>query len=193
MSREDRDRWDDRYAGGAYAGRLHASALLVDWLPRLPRGRALDVACGRGRNALYLAAAGYEVDAVDISPVALALAAGAAHASGLRIRWHEHDLDLPLPGTATWHVIVVTRYLNLPRVRELVRRLEPGGVLLCEVLLAVPSPETGPRDARFRAAPGALRDAAAPLVLLHDEEGRIVDPDGTAVDVARIVARHDAG
>ena len=70
-----------------YAERTHASALLEQWLARLPRGRALDVACGAGRNALRLAAAGFTVDALDISAAALERAATAAVDAGLTIHW----------------------------------------------------------------------------------------------------------
>jgi len=198
MSDEDRSRWDARYADGAYESRLHPSALLAMWLPRLPRGRALDVACGRGRNALFLAAAGFAVDAIDVSPVAIRLAADAARAAGLDVRFRLHDLDAPMPGDDLWDLVVITRYLNLPRVVELGTRLTSGGVLLCEVLLAVDAPTSGPRERRFRAAPGALRAAVSaqraghsPLSVLDYMEGEITDPDGTRVAVARAVARRD--
>ena len=56
MSVDDRDKWNARYAAGAYAERTRPSALLVDTLARYPLAggaRALDVACGAGRNAIY--------------------------------------------------------------------------------------------------------------------------------------------
>ena len=65
MTQAERDKWNERYRGGSYEGRDHPTALLAEWAPRLPPGRALDVACGAGRNALFLARAGYSVDAVD--------------------------------------------------------------------------------------------------------------------------------
>ena len=81
MSDADRERWNARYESGEYAARTHPSALLAAWTGRLPRGRALDVACGRGRNAIHLAANGYAVDAMDISGVALAKARETPRAS----------------------------------------------------------------------------------------------------------------
>ena len=78
MSNTDREKWNERYTSGAYAARTHPTQLLADWIDQLPRGRALDVACGAGRNALYLAEHGYAVDAVDISSVALDRARAAA-------------------------------------------------------------------------------------------------------------------
>ncbi|MFB6521483.1 class I SAM-dependent methyltransferase [Streptomyces sp. NPDC056401] len=54
-------------------------------------GRALDLGCGPGRNALHLAARGFEVDAVDLSPTALAWAEERARAAGARVRFHQGD------------------------------------------------------------------------------------------------------
>ncbi len=85
MSDADRDKWDARYRQGSYRARTHPTELLAEWLPRLPRGRALDVACGAGRNALYLAEAGYEVDAIDISSVALDRLREAAQTRGVEV------------------------------------------------------------------------------------------------------------
>ncbi|HWM27888.1 MAG TPA: hypothetical protein VNQ14_05490, partial [Woeseiaceae bacterium] len=67
MSETDRLKWDERYRCGSYGGREHPTALLAEWDPRLPHGRVLDVACGAGRNSLFLAATGRQVDAIDIS------------------------------------------------------------------------------------------------------------------------------
>ncbi len=92
MSEADRDKWDTRYRQGSYQARTHPTELLAEWLPQLPRGRALDVACGAGRNALYLAEAGYEVEAIDISRVALERLRETARARGLDVTCIETDL-----------------------------------------------------------------------------------------------------
>ena len=103
----DRQRWDQRYRDGIYAARSWPSAYLRqlhdDGLIQ-PRGRALDVACGRGRNSLYLSAKGYDVDAVDVSATAIAYAANAAIARRARVNWQCRDVLAardPVPRTAT--------------------------------------------------------------------------------------------
>ncbi len=93
MSDADKERWNARYASGEYIARSHPSELLARWIDRLPKGRALDVACGAGRNALFLAAKGYRVEAMDISSVALERAATRARKEGLEVRWIEADLE----------------------------------------------------------------------------------------------------
>ncbi|WP_025769277.1 methyltransferase domain-containing protein [Thioalkalivibrio sp. HK1] len=93
MSDADKERWNARYASGEYIARTHPSDLLASWIDRLPRGRALDVACGAGRNAIFLASKGYRVEAMDISSVALERASKRAQAEGLEVRWIEADLE----------------------------------------------------------------------------------------------------
>ena len=66
MSTEDRDKWNQRYAEDSYR-KSNPVSLLSNWLPEIPVGRALDVACGAGRNSIFMAEAGFQVDAIDIS------------------------------------------------------------------------------------------------------------------------------
>lgn len=211
MSAADRAKWDARYAAGAYQARLHPSAFLAECESLLPApGRALDLACGTGRNAIFLAERGWSVDAVDISPVALRRAAG--HAEGLPIRWFEHDLEAGgafsggrsqacgarggahrmenAPGH--YDLIVNVRYVNLPLLRRLPARLHPGQMLLVEQHLALPeSPPvalSGPRSPAFRVAAGRLRCLAHGLRVVRSYEGLVREPDGTTAAVSRLLA-----
>src|SRR5690606_34658504 len=135
MSESGRDRWDRRYAEGAYAERTHPTALLAEWERDLPRGAALDVACGAGRNALFLAATGRTVDAVDVSSVALERARRSAAERGVAVRFLEADLgpdpDAALPA-GPYDLIVLVRYVHRGIFGPVWRRLSPGGALLCE-------------------------------------------------------------
>ena len=132
MSMVDRDKWNRRYAAGAYADRTEASALLQAWVAEIQTGRALDVACGAGRNALYLAERGFEVDGVDISAAALSRVRSSARQRSLRLNLIEHDLDQPLALDTAYQLILVIRYVNLPLMRQLKDYLAPGGLLICE-------------------------------------------------------------
>lgn len=191
MSEADRRKWDDRYRAGAYAERTWPSAFLVDCAPLLPNaGRALDLACGAGRNALFLARRGLQVDAVDIS--AEALARGRAAAPDLPIRWCLQDLDDGLPPDP-YDVIVNVRYVNPALLGSLLPNLREGGVLLVEQHLATDLPDVvGPSNPAFRAAPGELSQLVASaegMRVERSEEGVFVDPDGGRAALARLAAR----
>ena len=188
MSAEDRRKWDARYREGAYETRSHPSAFLEQSAERLPRrGRALDLACGAGRNAIFLARRGLEVDAVDISSVALKRAR--RNAGNLTINWLEADLEDGFAPTCGYDVIVNIRYVQLELVRTLVPALRPGGVLVVEQHLLSDEVVTGPKNPAFRVAPGTLSRIATDLDVERQEEGVFVEPDGTTAALARLLAQ----
>jgi tellurite methyltransferase len=194
VSRAERDKWDARYRAGAYSEREHPTALLADWLDRSPRGRALDIACGAGRNALFLAAAGYTVDAVDISSAGLERARGTAAERGVDVSWHCVDLEErpdALP-RGPYDLVVWVRYVNAALWPTVLSRLAPGGQLLVEQHLAANVEVVGPTSSAFRLAAGELARAAAELVIVYEHEGLIVDPDGRTAALAQLIARRPA-
>ena len=188
MSDEDRSKWDQRYAEDSY-NKGNPVRLLEDWLPRIPPGKALDVACGAGRNALAMARAGFRVDAIDISAEGLRQARDAAAESGLEIEWIEHDLDEPYPFDRDYDLVAVLWYVDLPLITRLCDCLATGGHLVCEEHLQTDADVIGPRSAEFRVAPGALRDAVNGLEVLHYAESIELNAAGERVASARVVAR----
>jgi SAM-dependent methyltransferase len=190
VSQDERARWDQRYATGAYVPRSRPAPFLLEWLERLPVGRALDVATGTGRNALALAEAGYAVDAVDISAVAIERARAEAERRGLDVRWQVADLDTdPLPG-AGYDLITVVRYRNRDLWPRLAAALAPGGWILVEHHLQTGRADVvGPGDDAFRLAPGELLEAFGDLrIVLYTEQVEPTDDgEGTFV-IARLVA-----
>ena len=189
MSSADRDKWNKRYREGAYAGRVQPSALLTDWVDKVPVGRAIDVACGAGRNALYLAECGFDVDAVDISGEAIDRARDAGRRLGVSVNWLEQDLDeLPDLG-AGYQLILVIRYVNLPLLRQLAASLAPGGFLICEQHLLSEEEVIGPANPAYRVKPGDLQSIASRLQIHHLEEALVRDPDGQMAALARMVAQ----
>ncbi len=219
MSAEDQDRWDARYQAGAYAHRHHPSQLLATWLadnpPNLTSGaqpKALDVACGAGRNSLFLAQHGYWVLGLDISAEAIAQATRKALANKFehRTQFLQHDLDRGLVSVNesnnyqknSFDLICVFRYLDLSLIPELVGRLAPHGVLMVEVNLQSRESVAGPgthHGSRFRAQPGALgaaisdatQGAAVGYSVALTEEGLFVDPDGKDAALARVIVQRD--
>lgn len=195
MSTAERDKWDARYRDGAYENRTHPTALLAEWLPRMPPGRALDVACGAGRNALYLAANGFSVTALDISRVALERGRAAAAERGLDVEWVyadlDEDLDSALPA-GPFDLIVWVRYVHRALMPRLIERLAPGGAIVCEQHLKTEEPVAGPTSPQFRLEPGELRRSAQSLHIQHEYEGSVGDPDGRSVALAQLIGTKTA-
>lgn len=189
MAQSDKDKWEKRYGENADAGPGAPSELLISWFDRLPPGRALDVACGTGRNALYLAQRGYRVDAVDISERALQRARHAATARGVSVNWIQHDLEQPLQLASDYAVIIVTYYVDLPMLGRLQGNLAPGGFLLSEQHLQSCEPVSGPKNPAYRVAPGALAQAVSDLHIHTLEEELYQDGSGAPRAVARLVAQ----
>jgi tellurite methyltransferase len=189
VSKADREKWNKRYREGAYAERSHPSALLEEWAGIIPPGRALDLACGAGRNALFLAGLGFAVDAIDISGDALLRARETAQRAALKLNWIEHDLDEPLPLDARYQLILVVRYVNLPLIQRLAASLAPGGFLVCEEHLVTEADVVGPTNPAFRVAPGDLLAAAGGLKIHYLQEGVVAEPDGRFAALAQLVAQ----
>ena len=178
MSEQDRNKWDQRYAENSQRKRVQPGEFIAQWIDKVPVGRALDVACGLGQKSIFLAQAGFQVDAIDVSAVGLEQAKLAAEAEGLEINWILHDLDLPYEFDEKYDLIIVMWYVDLSLIRRLCDYLTPGGYLLCEEHLAcdtvsselIGSDLIGPRNSDFRVAPNALRDAVSDFNVCYYDE-----------------------
>jgi len=189
MSIQDRNKWNQRYTEGSYH-KNNPVTFVEDWLPKLPVGRALDVACGAGRNSILLAQAGYQVDAIDISPEGLNLARQYAENQGLSINWIEQDLDQTYQFDTDYDLIIVMWYVNLGLISRLCDCLAPGGYLLCEEHLITDQEVIGPTSLNYRVAPGVLREAVSGVDVLLYEESIEMNSEGEQVASARVVVKN---
>ena len=129
------DQWDQRYAATELVWTAEPNRFVVEELAGETPGRALDLATGEGRNAIWLAEQGWQVTAVDFSPVGLAKAAKLAAARGVSVNWENADLRQyhPAPGG---YDLVLLAYLHLPPgefgavLTMAAAALAPGGTLL---------------------------------------------------------------
>lgn len=187
--------WDARYAAAPLVWSAGPNAFVERDLADLPPGRALDLACGEGRNARWLASRGWHVTALDWSPVAVGKGRRLAeeHDPPLDVDWVVGDvLTAPLPAPLD---LVVVAYLHLPEAerRTTLRRawaaLAPGGTLH---LVGHDSTNLlegtgGPQD------PRVLCTAADVLGDLADAEVEVVHADRVARTVAAPDGHGDAG
>jgi SAM-dependent methyltransferase len=129
--------WDERYAVTEFVYGKEPNAFLAEHFAKLPKGKVLSLAEGEGRNAVFLAAQGYEVTAVDASLVGLDKGRQLAEELGVHVKWIHADLNDFDLGTHQWDGIV-SIFCPLPSsVRQklyqsLPHALKPGGIFLLE-------------------------------------------------------------
>ncbi|BBZ44195.1 class I SAM-dependent methyltransferase [Mycobacterium parmense] len=170
MAEADRRRWDERYlTKGTPADAIEPPGVLSRYADVFPTGgRGLDLACGQGQGAVWLAARGMEVLGLDVSPVAIGQARDLARRHGVadRCRFDVADFDDGLPNGPPADVIVCHRFRDRRLDRAIIDRLAPGGLLAITALS-----EMGAAPGPFRVAAGELPAAFAELDLVAAGEG----------------------
>ncbi|MFJ8605200.1 class I SAM-dependent methyltransferase [Streptomyces shenzhenensis] len=131
----DAQHWDDMYRSRDQVSSGNPNPVLVSEATELPPGQALDVGCGEGDDALWLARHGWQVTAIDISPTALRRAADSATDIQERISWARADLNTTPPPPGAFDLVTV-QYFPLRRqtghttLHHLLDAVAPGGTLL---------------------------------------------------------------
>ena len=165
-----REKWNARYR--ARDGERGAPAdFLVRQVEHLRLGRVLDLACGDGRNALYLASRGFDVCGIDIAEAGLERLHRLAAAEGLSVDTRRRDLDdsAALQGLGTFDNAVVLCFKPSSHLWERIADvLVPGGILLVSTFSHAQHVHHG-FPARFCLEPGALRDLSPRLACVHHE------------------------
>jgi SAM-dependent methyltransferase len=130
------DVWNERYGGSSYLFGKEPSLLLRNHLDALRKGKALDVAMGEGRNAVFLAKNGFAVEGVDCSSVAVEKAKRLATEAGVTVDAKAQNLDFFLMPLMKYDTIVMTYFKPLPRFySEIKRGLVAGGTVAIEAFL----------------------------------------------------------
>ena len=159
------------------------SAWVMQWAPLIARGPVLDLACGTGRHARWLAARGLEVVAVDREPRSIAGA-----------RFVRAELEggrpWPFPGQR-FAGIVIANYLHRPLYETLLTALAPHGVLIYETFMGGNERFGRPSNPAYLLRPGELLEAFASLQVLAFEQGCVLEPRPARVQ--RLCARRQSG
>ena len=190
MTTGDREKWDQIYRH-EQADAPVAARVLADNDHLLPRrGTALDLACGRGGNALLLAAAGLDTHAWDISVLALEQLSDFASRCGLVIQTRQRDISASPPEAASFDVITVSRFLDRNIIPSLIAALRQGGLLFYQTFTADKDPSVGPVNPAYLLRRGELLELFAGLQpVLYRDEDRIGDPGRGFRNEAMLIAR----
>ena len=186
MSESERAGWDERHRDKPVG---EPEPFLVEMIRRIPRGIALDVAAGRGRNALAMARAGLGVVAVDFSEAAMHALAVAARNETLAVWPVVANLDSFHLRDESLDAVVNINFLDRALFPQFSRALRPGGVLVAETFTIDQARIGHPKDPRFLLGHGELKELAAGLNIEHYREGLVSYPDGAQAFRASVVAR----
>ena len=198
--------WDERYRAAEFVWSTRPNQFLPPETEGLIPGRALDLACGEGRNAVWLATRGWDATGVDFAAIGLEKAARLAETNGVTVDWICADVT-------SWHAVesfdlVVVFYLQLPEPQRSValgaaaRALAPGGTLLVVAhdLTNLTDGIGGPRDPAVLYTPDDARrdlDGSGVADLVVERAERIERPvatdAGTVLAIDCLLRAHRAG
>lgn len=189
-SRYSRKKWDQRWQEKAASAAGSPDDWLLRVLPYLPgSGTALDLACGMGRNALCLAKKGYQVSAVDFSPVALDSLAVVTARENLPIAAMCADLEaVDFPFTPhSFDLALQFYYLYRPLIPRLQDSVRPGGYVVIRTFSQAGVERFGPVNEDISLLPGELLKFFSGWELLLYEEG--LEPSRKGGSLVGLLAR----
>lgn len=177
MDEQAKKKWNNIYAD-VDINRQSVSSVIEENNHLLPsQGRALDLACGTGSDAVYLAKQGLTVDAWDISDAVIEKLSLYALDNGLPINAEARDINELPPAKDTYGVIAVAHFLERELMPVLIQSLKPGGLIFYQTFSKAVTPAyTGPKNPAFRLDENELLDLFDELQLVvYREEGLLGD------------------
>jgi 2-polyprenyl-3-methyl-5-hydroxy-6-metoxy-1,4-benzoquinol methylase len=187
MARSDKERWNEKYQDNQIP---NAPIKLVTDYTKLATGKqALDIACGMGRHSKYLVSQGFDVDALDVSSVAIASLQGLEHINAIEV-----DFDSYVLPKEKYDLIVCTYYLERRLFPQMIAALKPNGIIIMETFLHDEINEREPSNPAFMLNEGELEAYFdEKCELLHIPEWLDVDYKGFKTMKASMVARKKSG
>jgi len=187
--KSDQKRWDERFRGKGFAFGKEPNPFLKKHIHLLQKGKTLDIASGEGRNAIFLAQHGFEVDAVDISDRGLKKAQKLAGDKGVKINTLLVDLDQYQIGKEKYDLIANFYFLRRSLISKIKKGLKKGGRVVFETyILEQKNVGTeGPKDPKYFLKPNELLRLFKDCRILFYREG-IFKESGRRKAVASLIA-----
>ncbi len=140
MAQKDRIKWDEKYRQDeTLLNKEEPSRFVKRFATEARRGRAIDLACGGGRNSCYLARLGFSVEAIDLSQVAIE--ALKKRCEGLHVKAIQADLDTFVPRPDAYDLAVMINFLDRSLIDRVARTLKVGAIFIVETYMAHPENE----------------------------------------------------
>jgi 2-polyprenyl-3-methyl-5-hydroxy-6-metoxy-1,4-benzoquinol methylase len=174
MSRDDETRWDRQHAEAQGLDRPSSflAEIFLAGHGSIAPGRALDIACGKGRNALFLAARGFDVTGLDISSVALKEARRQALARSLSVSFRRADLENVQLPQAHYDLIINFNYLQRSLIPQIHSALKMGGHVVFETYLMDQREIGHPQNPQYLLAHNELLNLFRGWRVLYYREGK---------------------
>jgi len=190
MVKSDQKRWDERFKEKRFALGERANAFLIRHMGLLPKGKALDIATGEGKNAVFLAQHGFDVDGVDISEVGLKKAENLAREFGVEIHTVLADLDTYQIEKQCYDLIANFYFLNRSLIPKIKRGLKRGGMVIFETYLLEQRAlsTVGPKNPKYFLKPNELLSLFKGFRILIYREG-IFKEGGRRKAIASLIAQ----
>lgn len=187
-------KWNDIYATddqSTLQNLSKASYVVQEYSYLLPKsGLALDLACGLGGNAQFLAGLGLQTHAWDISKNAISSLEASCIKKGLSITTETRDIEQQPPAANSFDVICVSYYLERTLTQNIIDSLRPNGLLFYQTFINEKVSDNGPGNPLFRLRPNELLTLFSPLhVLIYQENGTVGDIRKGLRDTAVLVAQ----
>ena len=185
----DQKRWNKRFGRKEFALGKEPNPFLKKYIRLLPKGKALDMATGEGRNAVFLAQHGFEVDAVDISEKGLKKVKKLAREKGVKINTFLVDLDRHPIGKERYDLIADFYFLRRRLIPRIKKGLKKGGKVIFETYLLEHRKlgTGGPKQAKYFLKPNELLHLFQDFRVLFYREG-IFREGGRGKAVASLIA-----
>lgn len=176
MKNSKEKKWNNAYKDVDIATAEPTQVLIENSFLLSNTGDALDLACGRAGNSIYLAKQGYQVDAIDNSSIVLEQVRKYANAEQLQINCIKRDIESQGLTSKQYDIIIVSFFLCRELNNQIINALKPDGLLFYQTWSQLQCDKTGPNNPQFRLKPGELLRLFSTLKpVVYHEHGLIGD------------------